>query len=171
MKFSHIKFTDEGILLDDYFAYLSSVKERFTPELYAFAANQKHYNLTSHSSLHDSWLNFLNFQERATGERNETRDLEIDLQLLGAFHDRNINLKYKGVQSVSFDIPREFQNLPKYQVANGDLLMHEISINQYEEFEHKILFSRGSFLQISCFSIQHFESAIACPDKDKSDTD
>lgn len=160
MDFNYIKVTSEGFLLDDYFSYLLSEQKSFSPELYKFASSPKYYSLDSHSSLHDAWLNFLNLREAASGERSEIRDLEIHLQLFGPYHDRNINLIYMGVQSVSLSIPREFQNLPVFQVANGDLLMHEISINQHGDFEHKILFSRGSFFQISCSSIQHFEEIL-----------
>src|SRR4051812_41651335 len=84
-----------------YLAYVESIRERLQPDIYAFASDSRYFDLTSHTSLHDAWLESLSVQEVASGVRHEMRRVEISLCLLGPFHDRRIHLHYTGVSRYS----------------------------------------------------------------------
>ncbi len=141
---------------DEYFAYLNNVKHEMPTAVYEFASRIEHYNLTSHESLHDAWLESLTILEPAEGERKEERYIEIKTCYLGPFHDCLIHLKYKNVQSYSFNTPTEFENPPTYKTGHGDLLTHEISLIKNGSIKHEIKFSRGSILLIIFEDLDHW---------------
>ena len=97
----------------DYFpyrAYVESIREQLPPHVYAFASDIRYFDLQSHSSLHDSWLESFTVREVATGERQEIRRMEIAIALLGPFHDLRIRLHYTGVTRYSFLAPPQYGN-------------------------------------------------------------
>src|SRR5712671_6315432 len=112
MEYIHTKAgeIDWGI----YEKYIQSIRKKLPEHIYAFAANPNNFNFQSHSSLHDSWLESFNVKEVATGKRNEIRKLEIEISLLGPFHDRRIHLCYTGVTQYSFVTPPRY-NEPRYE--------------------------------------------------------
>jgi len=83
----------EGIDFTRYSAYVESIRHKLPPHVYSFASDSRYFDLTSHSSLHDAWLETFAVQEVASGERREIRRLEIAISLLGPFHDRRIHLR------------------------------------------------------------------------------
>ena len=109
-----------------YRAYVDSIRDQLPAHVYAFASNMGHFDLTSHSSLHDAWLESLTVREAATGERNEIRRLEIHLCLLGPFHDRRIHLRYTGVARYRFDTPAKYGESRYEHTAHGDLFTHDV---------------------------------------------
>ena len=153
----------DGIDFDRYRAYVESIKSRLPAHVYAFASNPSYFNLDSHSSLHDAWLEKLKVREIATGERDQVRQLEIHLCLFGPYHDRWIHLNYVGVAQYSFVTPPKYVE-PRYKhTAHGDLLTHEIRLGQNGLFIHELLFERGSTLLIECADIRHSEEIISRP--------
>jgi hypothetical protein len=48
---------------------------------------------------HDGWLEWAKFEEPSKGERHEVRTLDFRIRLLGAYHDRHIELFYLRVFS------------------------------------------------------------------------
>jgi len=50
-----------------YLAYVESIREQLPPHVYAFASDIRYFDLESHSSLHDSWLESFTVREVATG--------------------------------------------------------------------------------------------------------
>ena len=141
---------------DAYFAYLNKVKHEMPKAVYEFATKVEHYNLTSHESLHDAWLEYLTICEPAEGERKQQRSIEIKTCYLGPFHDCLIYLSYKNVKSYSLQSPAEFENPPTYKTGHGDLLTHEISVLENNLFKHHIKFSRGSTLSIIFEDLEHW---------------
>src|SRR5690606_7191039 len=89
----------DGIDFGRYAAYLESVQGLMPPHVYKFASDSKHFDLSSRNSLHDAWLEEVSVRELATGDRHEVRRAEIEMRLLGPFHDRRIHLLYEGVVS------------------------------------------------------------------------
>ena len=143
-----------------YEKYIHSIRARLPEHLYAFASNPDHFNLEAHSSLHDAWLESLVVNEVATGERNQIRQLEIKICLLGPFHDRRINLHYTGVEQYSFNTPPVYGH-PRYKhTAHGDLFTHEIRLGQNGLFIHELLFERNAVFLVECADIRHSEKLL-----------
>lgn len=153
----------EGIDFGRYSAYVESIRSRLPEHVYAFASDPSHFNLDSHSSLHDAWLEDLVIRETAMGERNQIRQLEIHLRLLGPYHDRWIHLNYFGVAQYSLVMPPKYSE-PRYKhTAHGDLITHEIRLGQNALLLHEFLFERDSTLLIECADITHSEEIVSSP--------
>ena len=152
-----------GIEFDRYAAYIAAIREKLPPHVYHFASDPAHFDLSSHSSLHDAWLESLTVREVASGERKEIRRMEVALCLLGSFHDRRIHLHYAGVTRYTFTSPPRHGE-PRYEhTAHGDLFTHEIRLGHDGLLIHELLFERGTTLLIECSDIRHSEQSIAGP--------
>ncbi len=139
-----------------YRTYLQSIREKLPEHVFLFAANPQHFDLSSHSSLHDSWLEQLTVRENAKAVRNEIRNLEIDILLVGPFHDRQIHLHYADVKQYSCSMP------PNDRCAtHGDLFTHEIRLSEAGLIVHELEFVQGAVLIIECADIIHSEKIIA----------
>lgn len=141
----------------NYQRYLQSIRDKLAKHIYAFAADISHLILNLNSSLHDAWLESLIVNEVATGERNEIRQLEVKLALLGSFHDRRIHLHYSGVSHYAFNTPRRINESRHQHTAHGDLFTHEIRLGHNGLFVHELLFERGASFLIECADIRHSE--------------
>ncbi len=137
-----------------YSDYIESVKSSFPKHIYDFVSNENHFNLHAASTLHDAWLKSFTVQEIISGKRNKIRKTEISISLLGATHDRLINLYYSGITHYSNTYSALAENR-----AHGDLLTHEICLVDAGIFSHELLFENGS-IYIECADIQHNENLI-----------
>lgn len=106
---------------DAYSLYLEAIRDRLPPHVAAFAADERHFSLDARETLHDAWLIELTVRESATGERQEQRATEIEVRLLGPFHDRVHVLRYTGVQRYEFVGGR-------VDGGHGDLYTHEVRL-------------------------------------------
>ncbi len=149
-----------GIDFGRYSAYVESIRSKLPAHVYVFASNPAHFNLDSHSSLHDAWLESLNVREIAEGKRKEIRRLEIQLCLLGPFHDRWIHLHYAEVTQYSLHASPNYSDQRNGQIGHGDLLAHEIRLGRDGLLLHELLFERDSRLLIECADIRHSEETI-----------
>jgi hypothetical protein len=115
MRYVEIDASTGAVRWDAYFDYLKTVRAQFSPELYAYASDWKHYSLDSKDSLHDAWVLGINFPYRGK---------EVVLELLGPHRDRKHVLKYVGVSAcvVNFDI--------EYRHGDRDVLAHEFRIEK-----------------------------------------
>jgi hypothetical protein len=141
---------------DQYLTYLNKAKHKMPAAVYEFAIKQEHYNLDSHESLHDAWLEYLTICEPAEGERKEERCVDIKTCYLGPFHDCLIYVHYKNVRSYSLHSPAVFENPPTYKSGHGDLLTHKISVLENNHIKHEVKFSRGSVLSIIFEDLEHW---------------
>jgi hypothetical protein len=151
----------EGIDFTRYSAYIESIRHKLPPHVYSFASDSRYFDLTSHSSLHDAWLETVTVQEIASGERREIRRLEIAISLLGPFHDRRIHLQYSGVTRYSFVAPPRYGESRYEHIAHGDLLTHEVRLGHDNLLIHEILFERDATFLVECSDIRHVEEVIA----------
>lgn len=135
-----------------YRTYVESIRRKLPVHVYGIASNPDYFNLDSRSSLHDAWLETLRIREVASGERNQIRQLEIQLTLLAPHHDRWIHFRYAGVTQYSF-----YGEAKHKDSAQGDLLTHEIRLGRDGMLVHELLFERGSTLLIECAHIEHSE--------------
>ena len=136
-----------------YFAYLESISDRLPTSACGFAKAGWHYDTTDHRALHDSWVEWLKISEPSSGDRHKIRSLEIEVRLLGAYHDGHMTLKYHGVQSYSLATPLEFK-YPPLDSGHGDWLQDEVRLSERGFVLHEIEFSRGSRWTIECEDIE-----------------
>lgn len=149
----------DGIDFDRYAAYLETVRAWIPLHVYAFASNVQHFDWMSTSSLHDAWLEELSVSEIASGKRHEVRRAQIEIRLLGPFHDRKIHLLYEGVTSYRWSLPSG-NGAPRYEhTAHGDLYTHEVCLAANGRLTHELLFERGTFF-VECANIKHWETAV-----------
>lgn len=140
-----------------YARYVESIRDRLPAHIYAFASDQRFFNFTSHSSLHDAWLESLTVREAASGERDEIRRLEIEIILLGPFHDLRTRLLYTGVTHYSAFAPAKPEH-PRYEhTAHGNLFTHEVRLGESGGLIHEIIFERDATILIECADIRHSE--------------
>ncbi|MFZ6781374.1 hypothetical protein ACO0LD_31495 [Undibacterium sp. Ji83W] len=126
-------------------------RDDFPPGVYAFAIDTGNYDLTSHQSLHDAWLERFCISELASGERSEIRAIQIEASFLGPYHDLKIHLAYSGVIEYSIVTPEDFLHPPRGAIGHGDLLIHEVSLTENNQaVVHEWYFSRGSVFRIVC---------------------
>ena len=90
--------TERGIDFEAYAAYLATVRNRLPTHVAAFAADARHFAPDAPETLHDAWLVELTVREPAAGMREERRATEVNVRLLGPFHDREHLLRYTGVR-------------------------------------------------------------------------
>ncbi|MFZ6875922.1 hypothetical protein ACO0LF_28000 [Undibacterium sp. Di27W] len=139
-----------------YQQYLQDHCEQFPAGVYAFAVDTRNYDLTSHQSLHDAWLERFCISEVASGERSEIRAIQIETSFLGPYHDLKIHLVYSGVIEYSIVTPEEFSHPPFGAIGHGDLLIHEVSLTENKQaLIHELYFSRGSVFRIVCENFLH----------------
>lgn len=104
-----------------YAAYLATVRDRLPAHVAAFASDERHFALNAPETLHDAWLVGITVREPATGARQELRRTEVDVRLLGPFHDREHVLRYTGVrryEAVGVGVAD----------GHGDLYTHEVRL-------------------------------------------
>jgi len=118
--------------LNKYIDYLKSIRDSLPSGVYAFASAAWHYD-DGARGLHDSWLESLNISEHASGERSQNRAIEIRIRLLGAYHDRRIELIYEGVRSYSLETPPGFKFPPTHKTGQGDWVIDEIRLSGREK--------------------------------------
>ena len=151
----YISEDEQGWQLDSYFEYLASVRAQMPPAAYSFASDRRNYDLSSHQSLHDAWLEYLAIREPSSGERHELRRIEIECVLLGPYHDKEIVLTYLDVASYALKTPKEFAAPPSADTGHGDLLMHEMRSDSTGLIVHEMVFSRGSEIVITARDFRH----------------
>jgi hypothetical protein len=135
-----------------YREYLESVREYMPRSAHEFATAPWHYDTADARSLHDSWVDFLTIREPAQGERREIRSLEIEIRLLGPYHNGKTVLVYRNVQSYSLNTPFGLVS-PPHEVGHGDWLCDEVRLSERNHVLHEIEFSRGSRWIIECADI------------------
>jgi len=132
----------EGVIkFDEYFKYIESISSLLSVDIYEYAKNYEHYNLTSHASLHDSWLEHFEIKENSSGENNEIRNTKIELCFLGAFHDRYLYIEYANVTAYSV-------TAKGVSSGHGDLNVHEFGISDNGIPYHELCFVDGSVFYI-----------------------
>src|ERR1700675_1344310 len=125
---------------EQYRNFLLSIKEQMPAAAYEFAAASWHYDHEDNRCPHDCWVESLLVHEPSSGSRHEKRNLEIDVRLLGAFHDGYLDLHYLRVRSYSFDGKKP----EKSQIWHGDWLIDEVSISANGFVLHEVLFSSNA---------------------------
>ena len=90
---------DPNVPFRRYAEYLEQNRSRFPAAAYDLASSGLLLNASDPSCPHDGWLEWAKFEEPSEGERHEIRSLSLRVRLLGAYHDRYIELFYPEVFS------------------------------------------------------------------------
>jgi hypothetical protein len=99
-----------------------------------------------HRCPHDAWLECVTITEIASGDRHEKRELEIQMRLLGAYHDGTIEFTYKRVTSYSLQALRASR-------GHGDWLRDEVE-ERDGSILHTVLLANGK-IQIEAREIEY----------------
>jgi hypothetical protein len=133
-------------VFDAYKVHLEAIRDRLPIHVYEFAAAPWHYD-DGKLGLHDSWVESLIIEEISSGSRHEKRSIQIRVKLLGAYHDRYIELIYKNVWKYKLRVARDFLGS---EIGHGDWLYDEFDLSRKGFVIHKVRFRTGSTWQINC---------------------
>ena len=126
---------------DEYLVELQEASSSLPDSAYEYARDSSHYDLSSHSSLHDAWLEYVKIKERSSGARSEIRSTEIELCFLGPFHDKLLFLSYGGV--LSYRVSSSEVNH-----GHGDLDTHAFKASPEGNALHELLFHGDTSIRI-----------------------
>lgn len=88
---------DPSLPFKRYGKYLERNKDRFPASAFKLVSGP----LLNTADRHDAWLEWARFKEPAKGARRHIRYLSLRVRLLGAGHDRQLELFYPKVYSYS----------------------------------------------------------------------
>lgn len=131
----------------NYRQYLNSVRDRFPPNAYELATSSWWFDPNDHNCPHDSWLEKAVIHEPSQGERHEVRKTDLNLTLLGAYHDVRIHLFYSGVAALNID-GRSLEKghgdwcYDEFRVSDDGFLIHEIEWASIESKSRWIITAR-----------------------------
>ena len=92
---------EEGLrLCRDYERHLEGIAARLPDETREFALAAWYRNPGHHDCPHDAWLLDLDVKARA-GRHDK---LDVELTLLGAYHDRILRFRYSGVSELKLEV-------------------------------------------------------------------
>lgn len=117
---------------------LRKVKKNLPIPTQEYALAEWHYDFSDHRCPHDAWLEHVMIREPASGERSEIRSLEIEIKLLGAYHDGYIEFHYKNVESYFFDQPHRAGQWQSTEKGHGDWMVDEIDLSRNGYVLHEI---------------------------------
>lgn len=114
-----------------YERYLRRNESRFPRRAYALATSDWYFSFSDHRAPHDAWLESAIFEEPAKGRRSELRQLSLRVQLLGAYHDKLLELFYPRVYSYKLELPNAHfghydWRYDEFRVNRAGHLIHEI---------------------------------------------
>lgn len=134
---------------DAYRAYLASVSSLMPQAALSFALAEWHYDATRHECPHDAWVESLTVREIGSGNRTQERQMEIEIVVLGAYHDGFLRLRYRDVKAYSFSM-RGAEAAARPDMRHGDWLIDEVRLSDQGSVLHEIAFSRGGRWLIDC---------------------
>lgn len=156
MKFLNYDAKDTHLIVEgkfnSYMNYLISNKDLFPKNAYEFAIAEWHYNPQDHRCPHDSWVESLQIIEKEMPQEDNERGLEIEVCLLGAYHDGNIKIIYKGIKGYTFNLVPDSVFKVK---AHGDWIIDEIRLSEQEWLVHEIEFWLKGKWYIECEDIYY----------------
>ena len=119
--------------LTDYLNHLDMIRDRLPHGARDFAFYQGHYDITHPRCLHDSWVARMMLTE------DESRTIQIELLLFGAFHDGHHRIVYKDVNSYKLAIDKT--RYKSTAVGHADWVVDELLLTDGGLVSHEIEFS------------------------------
>jgi hypothetical protein len=130
-----------------YAEYLEKVKSALPKSAFSFVTAHWHYQFLDRHCPHDGWVEHLTIWESASGDRQEQREIQIEMRLLGSFHKEYLELNYKDVRSYELRAQPHANQQASRNVGHGDWLIDEVRLSENHLVLHEILFrDRGRWL-------------------------
>lgn len=82
-----------------YAEYLDRHRSKFPPAAFGYASAEWQENFNDCRAPHDSWVSEVKFVDRPLPGAGADRRTDLEIVLLGAFHDGHLHLRYTEVQS------------------------------------------------------------------------
>ena len=152
------KDNQKEIDYNSYLEYLIFNKSIFDSKIYTFASNYLYFDLSSPSSLHDSWLESFRVVENRI-EGKDDSSIEVEIILLGAFHDRKIHMRYGDVSRYEFGFAETTIGKSCIRSRHGDIFTHEIRLEN-KVYEHEIAFNNGAKFLVAFSKFSHWEESL-----------
>ena len=115
----------------NYFAYVEDNRARFPQKAYELAASAWRHDFSDHRAFHDSWVESFRFLDSSLPNSGGGRANDLELVLLGAYHDGRIRIRYSNVHSAQLflsdarDGPIEIYR-DEIRLSETGLVLHEI---------------------------------------------
>lgn len=113
-----------------YVAYLEENRARFPASAFEYASAPWRNNFNDHRAPHDAWVASIHFSDRSLPASGGDRETNLEITLLGAYHDGNLHLKYRGVRS--FHLSREEADLSPTEVYRDELRLSDQGLVLHE---------------------------------------
>jgi hypothetical protein len=114
-----------------YAAYLEENCARFPVSAFEYASTPWRNNFSDHRAPHDAWVASIHFIDRSLPTAGGERATDLELVLLGAYHDGHLHLSYRGVRS--FQLSSEHADTSPTEVYRDEvrlsdrgLVLHEV---------------------------------------------
>jgi hypothetical protein len=131
---------------DRYRKYLEQNKAVFPPRAYELAAADWFYDPADRRCPHDAWLENLTISE--SGERRASQRMcSISVRLLGAYHDRYIEIVYPRVFAYSLS-----SFVLGTATSHGDWRFDEFRLSERGHLIHEIEWAGAPGSQVKSFS-------------------
>jgi len=114
-----------------YRAFLINEKERFPKNAFALATSDWYFGADDHRVPHDAWLLKAIVEETGESPRQKRRAVSLRLQLVGAYHDLELEFFYRRVYSYSF-------SPGLVEVGHGDWRYDEFRLSEQGHLLHEI---------------------------------
>lgn len=113
-----------------YQSYLQEHQDDFPTSAYELATSDW-FHAAGPQAPHDGWLQTARIQEREPGNTEQHSKTSIEIDLLGAFHDGQITLRYEDVRNYKLDGLGVDRGL-------GDWRYDEFTLVETGVFKHEI---------------------------------
>lgn len=138
-----------------YEQHLQKIAKKLPPSVKEYAQAEWHYDPSDHRCPHDSWLEHIIIRELANGERSEIRSLEIEMRLLGAYHDGHLEFIYSDVESYCLNQPYREGRWETNEKGHKDWMVDEIDLSRHGYVWHEIEWQDGGHWMIECKSFEY----------------
>lgn len=139
------KLTDKENCHIRYMEYLANSKASFPAPLYDVITAEWYYRWDDHRCPHDAWLESFEIRENKVHPDGKTRQIDISIKLLGAYHDGYIEYRYPKVRNYRLTQPSsDFYDVPGGNVTHGDWIADEFRISDKGSIIHEIKWGRRS---------------------------
>ncbi|MGE3425129.1 MAG: hypothetical protein AB7N24_24025 [Dehalococcoidia bacterium] len=117
-----------------YHKYLEGERHRFPAGALSLATSEWYFDPADRRCPHDAWLLRLGIEETGRGNRNEVRSAGISIELLGAYHDHLLTLRYSRVYRYALEATG-------VGAGHADWRYDEFRVNEQGHLEHEIEWS------------------------------
>ena len=128
---------------DRYFSYLNEVCKEMPVSLRDFALDPSRYDLQTEGTLHDAWIESINFENEFCEGSNLLAKRSVTINLILSDRKNRLKISYGAVESY------EHCHVPIMWPDRAlDLLTHEIRVEGRGLYSHQLMFDRGVWLKL-----------------------